>query len=212
MSSTNRGSDRREHEADYYVAPKEPIRQVLEWMDGNWCLKGNLPKEFRRVLDPAAGGNPETITMKDWGMPYPEVLEEFGISGVDTMDVRKDSKASAKGVDFTKTDFKDSPEYDLVITNPPFNLAEDFIRKGWGVLKYGGVMIMLLRLNFLGGLKRKPLFDEMMPQWIFVHRKRICFTENMKYLKRQTDSIEYAHFLWHKMDVSKNQPAQLIIL
>ena len=30
MSSTNRGSDRREHEADYYVTPKEPIRRVLE--------------------------------------------------------------------------------------------------------------------------------------------------------------------------------------
>lgn len=28
MSSTNRRSDRREHEADYYVTPKEPIRQV----------------------------------------------------------------------------------------------------------------------------------------------------------------------------------------
>lgn len=50
---------------------------------------------------------------------------------------------------------------------------------------------MLLRLNFLGSKQRKEFWDKFPPKWIYVHHKRMSFTDN-----GATDSIEYAHFVW----------------
>ena len=54
---------------------------------------------------------------------------------------------------------------------------------------------MLQRLNFMGGVTEKKKFWEEvgMPKYIFVHRKRMSFIEG-----GQTDSIEYAHYVWEK--------------
>jgi hypothetical protein len=69
---------------------------------------------------------------------------------------------------------------------------------------------MLLRLNFFGSQERKSFFDKYMPEWAFVHRKRISFTDKKdkdgyvvldKYghAKRgSTDSIEYMHAVFKK--------------
>ncbi len=57
---------------------------------------------------------------------------------------------------------------------------------------------MLLRLNFLGSISRFEFFKKYMPKYIYVHHKRIAFTDNGK-----TDSIEYAHFVWHKNNYPK---------
>jgi len=37
-----------------------------------------------------------------------------------------------------------------------------------------------------------------MPSYVFVHSKRISFTDNGK-----TDSIEYAHYVWKKGECPK---------
>jgi len=50
---------------------------------------------------------------------------------------------------------------------------------------------MLLRLNFLGSKSRKPFWDQYPAHRIYVHHKRMSFTDN-----GATDSIEYAHFIW----------------
>lgn len=44
--------------------------------------------------------------------------------------------------------------FDLIISNPPYYLAEAIIRRAWGILESGGVMIMLLRLAFQAGIGR----------------------------------------------------------
>lgn len=207
MSSTNRSNERRAHESDYYVAPKEPIKAAFDFLFNK--MKGFKPV---RGLDPSAGGNRETMTMHPYGMPYAEEMKERGIPDVWTMDIREDSLADFKE-DFLNADNMEMfGKFDLIATNPPFNLAEGFIRKSIGMLKEGGVIMMLLRLNFLGGQKRKGLFDEFMPDYVLVHRKRICFNTNMKYLKRQTDSIEYAHFVWLQKNIGKGKDCIIKIL
>ena len=42
-------------------------------------------------------------------------------------------------------------ELDLVIGNPPFALAEEFVAKGLGLLREGGLLAFLLRANFICG-------------------------------------------------------------
>ena len=60
-----------------------------------------------------------------------------------------------------------------IITNPPYSIAEEFVRKSIEVLQSGHKVAMLLRLNFLEGQKRRKLFEKYNPCRIYVFSKRI---------------------------------------
>lgn len=197
MSSTNRGYDR--HVSDYYVTPKKDVTDFL-----NAFIKvENIQIDSMKIIDPACGGD------KTNDPTYTQVIRNLK-GKVFAMDIREDSKADVVG-DFLHTDFEDN-RFNMVITNPPFALAMEFIKKGLDIVVDGGYVIMLLRLNFMGSKMRKPFFDEFMPKYIFTHHKRISFlTEDINittykndkeivktYKKGSTDSIEYAHFVWQK--------------
>lgn len=178
MSSTNRGNARDYHVADYYVTPQDEIeifiKELVKYEPD--ILKG-------RILDPAAGGDSEHE------MSYPAVLKKFGCNDITSIDIRRDSKADiiADYLNYNCSDFN------LVITNPPFSLAREYIEKALNDVVYNGHVIMLLRLNFLGSRKRKDLWDKQLPKYCFVHHKRMSFTNG-----GSTDSVEYAHFVWQK--------------
>ena len=65
-------------------------------------------------------------------------------------------------------------EYDLIITNPPFSLGSEFVRKGISLLSENGQMAMFLKIQFLEGSKRKELFDKYPPKYIYVFRNRMA--------------------------------------
>jgi hypothetical protein len=186
MSSTNRSRVRDNHISDYYVTPQKPIRDLLD------AIKKEGLDIMGRILDPCAGGD----DIND--MSYPKAI---GVE-MTTMDIRDTSRASIKG-DFINYDFG-GDKFDVVITNPPFNIAEDIIRKAMLVTKDGGYVIMLLRLNFFGSKKRKAFWEDNMPMLTFVHRERISFTGG------QTDSIEYMHCVWQVG--TKNNYTKLFII
>lgn len=79
--------------------------------------------------------------------------------------------------------------YDLIITNPPFSLAMEFLQKS---LQEADTVVYLLRLNFLGSQKRKAFWQANRPSHILVLSKRPSFTGG------GTDSIEYAWFCWDR--------------
>ena len=189
MSSTNRGYER--HVSDFYITPQEPIRQFLEKFLSIETLNQDI-----KILDPCAGGNDK------YDMPYFKVLESLGFNNIRTADIRQNSQARFK-LDFLN-DVLDFEYFDLTISNPPFNLAIEFINKALNNTKNNGFVIMILRLNFFGSQSRKKFFAENMPKYCFVHSKRISFfpedfeLDGKVYKKGSTDSIEYAHFVWQK--------------
>ncbi|MBF4349166.1 DNA methyltransferase, partial [Vibrio anguillarum] len=61
------------------------------------------------------------------------------------------------GVDYLTTDFG---KQDVIITNPPFSLTEEFVRKSLSELAPNGTMAYLQRVNFLGSIKRVPFWAE----------------------------------------------------
>lgn len=129
-------------------------------------------------LDPCAGGD------ATHDMSYPSVINEIADSAVvETIDERGDSLANIKG-DYLKMEVLKGA-YDVIITNPPFLLAEQFIRKALGDVRDGGYVVMLLRLNFFGSKARRAFFDEFMPERVYVHHRRMSFTDDGK-----TDSVE----------------------
>lgn len=190
MSSTNRSAVREEERKlnqDYYVTPPWAVREFLSSWDDNTHAMSILrnPQAEQLILDPCAGGD------IDNDMTYPMVLGEWGINPL-TMDIREDSRAMIVA-DYLTTDVE--AQFDLIITNPPFNIAQLIIEKALHDCVDGGFVIMLLRLNFLGGQKRAPWLKQHMPSDIYVHTKRMGFNP---LAPSKTDSIEYAHFIWIK--------------
>lgn len=182
MSSTNRSGEsfiQRKGASDYYVTP---VPVILAFLKELVCVyPGALDG---RILDPCAGGD------ADHAMSYPEALLQAGVSPMQTstVDVREDSLAA------TKADYLDlhlAFQPDLIITNPPFLYAEAIARKALSDVRPGGLVCLLLRLNFFGGKARKPLWDDFMPEYAFVHSRRLSFTDDGR-----TDSIEYMHAVW----------------
>lgn len=84
-------------------------------------------------------------------------------------------------------------QYDVIISNPPFSLAMDVIRKS---LELADFVAMLLRLNFFGSAERTPFFKEFMPDTYVI-------PERPSFDGKGTDSIEYAWFVWPQPEKRK---------
>jgi hypothetical protein len=185
MSSTNRGSARDTHIADYYRTPIKPIMEFLEAFD----FKSRV-NSTRRILDPCAGGSSKDV------MSYPEAINEYYNNNklfapeIKTLDIREDSLAVIKA-DYLSYTIERKPH--VVITNPPFAIAQQIIEKSLQDVIDGGYVIMLLRLNYFGSDGRFPFWQNNLPIEAYVHHKRLSFTEDNK-----TDSIEYMHCVWKK--------------
>lgn len=182
MSSTNRSDARKKHVSDYYVTP---INKVVDFLN-EFSKYEDILSEDIYILDPCAGGD------SSHPMSYPEALAQVGVDreNIVTVDIRKDSLADIRE-DYLEIE---SPgDFDVIITNPPFNLARAIIEKALESVNDGGFVIMLLRLNYFGGQLRKDMWDKQMPKYAFVHNRRISFTDDGK-----TDSIEYMHCVWQK--------------
>lgn len=167
MSSTNRGSIR--NKDDLYETPEwltEAIVPILQ------TRLAHVESPF--VLEPAAGKGRMV-----------RVLEKYFDKIVAT-DINDDPP-----VDFLKEPPR--PEFDLIITNPPFIRAMEFVEQA---LKWrrrpDSVVAMMLRLNFLGSKKRAKWLREHPPA-VYVTPARPSFRPDGR-----TDSIEYAWFLWQE--------------
>lgn len=96
------------------------------------------------------------------------------------------------GVDFLTATAK----ADNIITNPPYNAAEGFVRSG--VRLASKKFALLLRLAFLEGANRaKTIFSECPPSRVWVFSERITFYP-AGVEKQGTGTTAYAWFVWDK--------------
>lgn len=93
-----------------------------------------------------------------------------------------------KGIDYLTTEFG---QQDVIITNPPFSLTEEFIRKSLSELAPDGTMAYLQRVNYLGSIDRLPFWFE-----IGFPRKTPVIVPRPRFVKGGSDSCEYAWFIW----------------
>lgn len=174
MSATGRGAQRRAD--DFYETPA-------------WCTDAIVRalglSQVDVALEPACGN----------GAIISAVGESIG-HRIDwyACEIDGDRARSCErrtGVFVFVTDFLSSPKSrhaDLIITNPPYSLAEEFIRKCLREWPESDV-VMLLRLNFLGSQKRAEFLREHTPD-VYVLPRRPSFTG------KGTDATEYAWFHW----------------
>jgi hypothetical protein len=93
-----------------------------------------------------------------------EALNRKPSLGVDSCEIRQ-------GSDYFKELYGPNA-FDLVMTNPPFSIAQGIITKA---LMDGTTVVMLQRLNFLGAQKRREWWWENEPSHLFVLSERPCF-------------------------------------
>jgi len=79
-------------------------------------------------------------------------------------------------------------KFDLIVTNPPYRLAQEFVSKS---LVEARTVCYLLRLNFLGSQKRKEWWNH-----IGTPNKLIVLSHRPKFINNKTDATEYAWFIW----------------
>lgn len=178
MSATGRGP-RLGGPEDFFKTPAWCIDRLLDRLelpDGIW-------------LEPSAGDGAiiETVNRR----MKPKMWH--------AMDVREECFAPLEKLlvgenddvvigDFLTDPFLLAPNPAVVITNPPYNLAAEFLIKCRERFPQA-LIIFLLRLNFLGSQKRQPLLSTWTPD-VFVLPKRPAFVNG------RTDSIEYAWMVW----------------
>ncbi|HIF9402621.1 TPA: DNA methyltransferase [Photobacterium damselae] len=94
------------------------------------------------------------------------------------------------GIDYLKTAFK---KQDVIITNPPFSLSEEFISKSLSELAEDGTMAYLQRVNFLGAKVRVPFWAK-----VGFPTKTPVIVPRPRFVNGKSDSCEYMWFIWDK--------------
>ena len=163
---------------DHYPTPIELCRASLELL---------ASRKYETILDPGCGKGP-------WGRAARQIWPLSLIEGVDIDPTFDRSYNRVHKEDFLGSVILSQQQYQLVMGNPPYRQAEEFIRKGMGLLAHDGTMIFLLRLNFLEGQKRgKGLWKEFPPSDVYVCSRRPSYTGDGK-----TDATAYMLCCWGK--------------
>ena len=145
------------------------------------------------ILDPGAGDGV-------WGRAARTRWPQSLIAGVELRAVPQPA-----GFNFWYSDdylrMTTAPAFDLIIGNPPYKLAESFVRQSLANLADGGYLVFLLPLGFLAGKGRfSGLYSDFPPERVAICAGRPSFTGNGK-----TDAHEYAVFYWRKV-VTQRDP------
>jgi len=84
-------------------------------------------------------------------------------------------------------------DYDLIVGNPPYKFAKQFVERSLDLLRWDGMLLFLLRLAFMEAQSRHHWWTEHRPSCVSVLSRRPSFTGD-----RKTDATAYAIYTWPK--------------
>jgi hypothetical protein len=85
-----------------------------------------------------------------------------------------------------------------IVTNPPYKYAKQFIEHGMEIISDGNRIFMFLKLQFLEGKTRKPMFKKYPPKYVYVSSSRILCAKNGKFEGLSSSAVAYAWFEFEK--------------
>jgi hypothetical protein len=206
MQSLNRlKSDRPRRKNDFYETPYELCVAALTRLRRDETKEGEVGG-----LNAMFGTHSWAVMGVDagcgkgvWGKAFSKVFWENNFSiGVDPFVKPEENIYAGYLEDDFLTSTRIGGGQQLVYGNPPYSLAEEFVRRGLE-LASGGYVFFLLRLAFLESKKRfVGLFAEYPPKRVYVlSRRPSFFSSDPEGNKKTTDAVSYAMFLfqngWH---------------
>ncbi len=171
---------RKRHPQDYYPTPLKLACASLRKVDEQHKLLVNT------VLDPGAGDG-------IWGQAASQVWRHGPcVIGSDIRELpRPWPYTHWFREDFLAATYRN---IDMVVGNPPYRFAQAFVERGLESVRDGGLVVFLLRLEFLASRKRaRGLWQRYPPHTVFVLPERPSYTGNGR-----TDATEYAVFVFKR--------------
>lgn len=165
-----------------------------------------LPRLYVRslgnVCDPCAGlGHMSAVLAERSASVIASDKNVYELAGGASM-----SAYGVERVDFLNHDAADFFRVDRIITNPPFGLAADMVRRALGIAREG--VAFLLRLQWLETLERYQLFQEHPPTLVAVFSERVAMCEGGWDPKCST-ATGYAWFCWERNRDGWIRPARV---
>lgn len=193
MSSTNRkGNNPKRATLDYYPTPSWAVHRFLEACP--------LPGGF--WLEPCAGDGAIIKAVNSHRNDIAWAANEIQPDMIPKLEAIPNVCTPVLCSDFLTSSVQQQ-DFQVVITNPPFTLALECVKKS---LELGAeYVVFLLRLNFLASKGRSQFMKEHTPD-IYVLSTRPAFTSD-----GQRDSIDYAWFVWHR-DKVLGTPGKLVMI
>lgn len=162
-----------------------------------------------RRLPSAGGGYYEVLEPGAGSGNIIKALQQHGDFKIDAIEIRPEETERLKqlGVNVIIDDYLSmeiGKKYDLIIGNPPFNQAIEFVKKSLGLLKPDGCLVFLLRTAFMESDQRFQFWQEEAHQLagLYTLHKRPSFTGH------GTDATSYSWFVWQPG--SRNQIIKVI--
>lgn len=161
---------------DFYATPKEATEALLK-----------VEKIIYPALEPACGEGHIARLLKGGNVIATDLIDrEYGIGGID----------------FLKYEFGHITDYDIctVITNPPFNLFQDFAEKALKIATHK--VILFGKLQALEGQKRATFLENSPLKAVYVFKKRINPMRNGSDVdengKKWASTMAFAWYVWEK--------------
>lgn len=85
-----------------------------------------------------------------------------------------------------------------IITNPPYKLGKQFVKKALDISADGVKVAMFLKIQFLESQERWELFKEYPIKTVYVATKRLRCAKNGEFDKYESSATCYAWFVWEK--------------
>ncbi len=156
---------------DFFPTPEWATRALID----NELFEGSL-------WEPACGDGAMVRVLEQTGCP---------VVATDLFD----RGYGEPGVDFLKA----ARRFDNIVTNPPYNAAEGFVRAG--MEQSTRKLALLLRLAFLEGANRqRTIFAKTPPARVWVFSERITFYPAGA-VRKGSGTTAYAWFVWDKQTV-----------
>lgn len=159
-----------ERQNDCYETPPCAVEALLQ-VEGEWMPRG--------VLEPACGPGSICRVLQAHGYHvFAFDLHDYGYAKPD--------------VDFLQT----TVEYPAIVTNPPYQLAEKFVRHA---VKLAPYVAMLLRLAFLESVRRTDILENSGLARVHVFRNRLPMMHRKDWDgPRSSSAMPFAWFVWER--------------
>lgn len=176
--------------SEFYETPKELVEKVFYDLRSE-LVEYMLPGAMCAVIDAGAGTGV-------WGKAFKEVISDKShLIGFEIRDIPSpecyDVWYTANYLNSLVEDsYEDS--VDVVIGNPPFKHAEEFINRSLSLLRDGGHLVFLLRLSFLESRGRfeRLWANGLNPKLVLACAPRVKFYGN------SSNDTAYAVYVWQK--------------